>query len=80
MFDEIIESASGLASSFTLTQLPIPSTVTVKVAGKDVKRDVTHQNGFDLVYSTTGATIVFYGAALPAANQKVDVSYRYLQK
>ena len=80
MFSEIIKAASGLASSFTLTQLPIPSTVTVNVSGKNVQRDLTHQNGFDLVYSATGATIVFYGEALPTANKKVDVSYKYLNK
>ncbi|WP_228203260.1 vWA domain-containing protein [Acinetobacter sp. CFCC 10889] len=80
MFNEIIKSASGLASSFTLTQLPIPSTVTVKVAGKEIQRDLAHQNGFDLVYSATDVTVVFYGAALPTANQKVDVSYKYLKK
>ena len=78
MFDEIIKAASGLASSFTLTQRPIPSSVTVQVAGKAVSRDPTHQNGFDLVYSASDVTVVFFGAALPTANQKVDVSYKYL--
>lgn len=80
VFDEIIKAASGLASQFALKQVPIPSTLQVKVAGKDVARDTAHQNGFDLVYSVDGATVVFYGDALPTANQKVDVSYDYLQQ
>ena len=80
MFDEIIKAASGLASQFALKQVPIPSTLQVKVAGKDVARDTAHQNGFDLVYSLDGATVVFYGDALPTANQTVDVSYDYLQQ
>lgn len=80
VFDEIIKAASALASQFALKQVPIPSTLQVKVAGKDVARDTAHQNGFDLVYSVDGATVVFYGDALPTANQKVDVSYDYLQQ
>lgn len=80
VFDEIIKAASGLASQFALKQVPIPSTVVVKVNGNEVVRDTTHQNGFDLVYSVDGTTVVFYGNALPTANQKVDVSYDYLQK
>lgn len=69
-----------MASQFALKQVPIPSTVVVKVDGNEVVRDTTHQNGFDLVYSVDGTTVVFYGNALPTANQKVDVSYDYLQK
>ncbi|QER41102.1 hypothetical protein F2A31_03930 [Acinetobacter suaedae] len=78
MFDEIIKSATGLASQFTLSQVPIPSTVTVKVNSNTVLRDTTHQNGFDIIYSHTGANLVFYGAAVPKANDKITVTYKFL--
>ena len=80
VFDEIIKSASGLASSFTLTQTPIPSSVKVTVEGQNVARDVSNQNGFDLIYSNTGTSVVFFGNAIPKANQKVNVEYKYLAK
>lgn len=80
VFDEIIKAASGLASSFTLTQTPVVSTLKVVVDGKAVKRDTAHQDGYDVIYSNQGATIVFYGTALPKANQKVAVEYSYLVK
>lgn len=80
MFDEIIKAASGLASQFKLTHSPIPSSVEVKVDAKAVKRDTSHQNGFDLVYSANDVSIVFYGTAVPKAKQNVEVVYEYLEK
>lgn len=80
MFDEIVRSATGLASSFILKQVPIPSSVQVKVNNNNVVRDTTHQNGFDLVYSNTNVSLVFYGSALPKSGDKIDVSYKYLKK
>ncbi|RZF52231.1 hypothetical protein EXE30_10085 [Acinetobacter halotolerans] len=80
MFDEIINAATGLASQFTLTQIPIPSSVTVKVNEKSIVRDTTHQNGFDIIYSNTGASLVFYGTAVPKANDKIKVSYKFLAR
>ncbi|WP_257222468.1 vWA domain-containing protein [Acinetobacter sp. YH16050] len=80
VFDEIIKAASGLASNFTLTQNPIASTVKVTVGGVVVARDTTHQNGYDLVYSTQGTSLVFYGTAIPKAQQKVSVEYSYFAK
>ena len=75
MFDEIVKAATGLASSFNLTKLPIPSTIKVTLNGQAVARDTTQNNGFDVIYSTSGASLVFYGNALPKQNDSVIVQY-----
>lgn len=75
MFDEIVKAATGLASSFNLKNLPVPSTIKVTLNGQPVARDTTQTNGFDVIYSTTGASLVFYGNALPKQNDSVVVEY-----
>lgn len=80
MFDEIIKAASGLASSFNLAHVPIPSTVEVKKSGVSVIRDTSHQNGFDIIVNSKGASIVFYGKEIPQAQEKIDVTYSYLKQ
>ena len=79
VFDDIIRVATGLASQFSLKQVPVPSTVKVTVNGQNVARDTTHRQGFDLVYSNSGVSLVFYGTALPKAGETVSVSYDYFK-
>ena len=79
MFDEIIKTATGLASNFVLKQFALPSSIVVKVDNKDVKRDLSHTNGFDMISSINGTSLIFYGNALPTANQKITVQYDYIQ-
>lgn len=79
VFDDIIRVATGLASQFSLKQVPVPSTVKVTVNGQNIERDTTHRQGFDLVYSNSGVSLVFYGTALPKAGETVSVSYDYFK-
>ncbi len=78
MFDEIVKTATGLASSFNLKQFALPSTIKVMVNGKTIARDTSSTNGFDIVYSANGASIVFFGNALPKSNESVSVEYDYI--
>lgn len=77
MFEQILKTATGLASNFKLQYIPLPSTVVVKVNGKEVKRDISHQDGFDLVYSKEGVSLVFYGNSLPKQNDAIQVKYAH---
>lgn len=79
MFDEIIKTATGLASNFVLKQFALPSSIVVKVDNKEVKRDLSHSNGFDVISSINGTSLIFYGNALPQANQKITVQYDYIK-
>lgn len=77
MFEQILKTATGLASNFKLKYVPLPSTVKVTINGNTVQRDITHQNGFDLVYGQQDVSLVFYGNSLPKANDTIQVSYDY---
>lgn len=78
MFEQVIQAATGLASSFQLDFVPLASTVEVSVDGVAVPRDVGHSNGFDVLYSNQGAALVFYGDALPQAGDEISVTYQSL--
>lgn len=78
MFNEIASTASGLASQFVLTEVPIASTVVVKVNGTAVPRAT--ENGFGLVYANDATRVVFYGTAVPASGDSVQISYDYLDQ
>lgn len=78
MFEQIIQAATGLASSFQLDSVPLVSTVVVTVDGVEVPRDVSHSNGFDVLYNSQGAALVFYGEALPQAGNEIAVVYQSL--
>ncbi|CAA0093911.1 Uncharacterised protein [Zhongshania aliphaticivorans] len=77
MYDEIIETATGLASSFKLDFTPIASSVVVTVNGVEVSRDTAHTDGFDVLYGSEEASIVFYGEAIPQAGDEIAVSYEH---
>lgn len=78
MFDRIIETATGLASNFTLQYSPIPSTVKVSVNGQPIARDISHQDGFDLIYGQKGVSLTFYGDSLPEQNDTIVIDYDYV--
>lgn len=77
-FRGVVDAASGQASSFRTQNVPIASSVLVTVQGNSVSRDTAHQNGFDVIYDSSGAAIVFYGNAIPQAGNNINVSYDYL--
>lgn len=80
MFEQIIQTATGLASSYELSYTPLPNTIQVTVDGSSVSRDVSHSDGFDVIQSAnTGARLVFYGSALPDPGDSIQVSYDYVQ-
>ncbi|PAV25506.1 hypothetical protein CF392_10750 [Tamilnaduibacter salinus] len=78
MYDEIIETATGLASRFTLDRSVLPSSVEVDVNGQSVPRDPSRQNGFDVILLEDGARIAFYGDALPENGDAITVTYDYV--
>lgn len=78
MFDEVVRAATGLASNFKLSHVPIPSTIKVLVNGRSVLRDTNHAQGFDVVFSDSGAALAFYGNDIPIQNSIIQVEYRYL--
>lgn len=78
MFDRIIETATGLASVFTLSHSPLASSVEVSVNGQEVDRDTAHLDGFDVIYGQQGASLIFYGDSLPGENDVITVDYDYL--
>jgi hypothetical protein len=78
MFDQILETATGLASNFKLKYAPIPSLTTITVDGKKVLRDPSHQDGFDINYGQKEASIIFYGASLPKQGSVIKVKYDYI--
>lgn len=78
MYEQIIQAATGLASSFQLDAVPLASTVEVTVDGVEVARDVSHASGFDVLYSGQGAALVFYGEALPESGDVIAVTYQSL--
>ena len=78
MFDKILETATGLASNFKLQYAPIPSSVKVMVAGKALTRDISHQNGFDIIYGKNDISLVFYGNSLPKQGDAIEIEYDYL--
>lgn len=79
-FQGVVEAASGRASSFSLAHVPVSNTVRVRVNGVDAVRDTRHQNGYDVLFSSDGASIAFYGDAIPQENDTVSVSYDYLEE
>ncbi len=79
MFDKILETATGLASNFKLQYAPIPSSVKVTIAGKAVTRDISHQNGFDIIYGKNDVSLVFYGNSLPKQGDDIKVEYDYIK-
>lgn len=78
MFDQILQTATGLASNFKLQYAPIPSSVKVTVAGKALTRDISHQNGFDIIYGKNDVSLVFYGNSLPKQGDAIEIEYDYL--
>ncbi len=78
MFDKILETATGLASNFKLQYAPIPSLVKVMVAGKALTRDISHQDGFDIIYGQNDISLVFYGNSLPKQGDAIEIEYDYL--
>ncbi len=78
MFDKILETATGLASNFKLQYAPIPSSVKVMVAGKALTRDISHQDGFDIIYGKDDVSLVFYGNSLPKQGDAIEIEYDYL--
>ncbi|WP_269619986.1 vWA domain-containing protein [Zhongshania sp. BJYM1] len=78
MYDQIIQAATGLASSFKLDFSPLASSVVVKVNGVEVSRDVSHSDGFDVLFGSEEASIVFYGQAIPGAGDEIVVSYDHI--
>jgi hypothetical protein len=81
MFEQIIQTATGLASSFKLDYPPKPSTLIVKINGTAVNRDTSHNNGFDVVYGSEEASIVFYGEqARPEASDEIAISYDHISR
>ena len=79
MFDRIIETATGLASKFVLDQNPIASTVTVSINGNVIPRDISHENGFDLIYGQQQTSLTFYGESLPEKGDSIVVDYEYIK-
>ena len=78
MFDKILETATGLASNFKLQYAPIPSSVKVTVAGKVLIRNISHQDGFDIIYGKNDVSLVFYGNSLPKQGDAIEIKYDYL--
>lgn len=78
MYEQIIQTATGLASSFKLDFPPQPGSIIVKVNGVAVSRDTAHINGFDVLYGSDDASIVFYGEAIPAAGDEIVITYDHL--
>ena len=78
MFDKILETATGLASNFKLQYAPIPSSIKVTIAGKALARDISHQNGFDIIYGKNDVSLAFYGNSLPKQGDDIKVEYDYL--
>ncbi len=79
MFDKILETATGLASNFKLQHAPIPSSIKVTIAGKAVTRDISHQNGFDIIYGKNDVSLAFYGNSLPKKGDDIKVEYDYIK-
>jgi hypothetical protein len=78
MYDQIIQTATGLASSFKLDFPPQAGSVRVTVNGVAVVRDTSHNDGFDVVYGSDEASIVFYGEAIPTAGDEITVTYDHI--
>ncbi len=77
MYNEIIETATGLASNFTLDHQALPPSVEVAINGNTVTRDISHQNGFDVIRVSGNTALAFYGDAVPEAGDTIEVSYVY---
>ncbi|MEL6182121.1 MAG: hypothetical protein AAFS10_24380, partial [Myxococcota bacterium] len=71
-FNEIIQAAIGVASTYILSRPAITTTIKVVVAGQTIAR--SRVNGFD--YDPTQRAIIFFGDARPALNDEIAVSYR----
>lgn len=78
LMNRLVATATGLGSQFTLVQTPIAGTVQVTVNGNTVSHDPSHSNGFDVIYSISGASVVFYGSAIPSAGDAIVVAYEYI--
>ncbi|GAA4090614.1 hypothetical protein [Zhongshania borealis] len=78
MYDQIIQTATGLASSFKLDFPPKPDSVSVTVNGAAVTRDASHNDGFDVLYGSEEVSIVFYGEAIPTSGDKIVISYDHI--
>lgn len=79
LFDNMVQTATGLASQFELTQNPFGGTATVTVNGQAVPHDPNHIEGFDVIFSAAKAALVFYGTAIPSAGDTIVVTYEYNQ-
>lgn len=77
MYNEIIETATGLASNFILAHQALPSSVVVEINGAAVVRDTAHENGFDVIRVKDNTALAFYGAAIPEDGDSIEVSYDY---
>jgi trimeric autotransporter adhesin len=73
ILDNIATQAAGSASAYTLTKVPVSSTIVVKVNGSTVTQDAT--NGWQ--YNATNQSIVFSGSAWPTEGATISVSYEY---
>lgn len=72
----IAQNAGGASSQFILTNTPVVSSISVSVNGTRVNYSST--SGWD--YNIQANTIVFYGAAIPGAEDSVQISYHYMEK
>jgi len=63
-----------LISSFKLTNVPIITSIEVKVNGIKVERDLV--NGWS--YDDVAISIKFNGASIPAAGANIEIKYKYI--
>lgn len=75
LFQEVALAASGGASQYELSNIPVIPSVRVFVEGNEVSRDPARRNGFDVFLSATRSAIIFYGDALPEPGNEVRVVY-----
>lgn len=68
----IADNATGTASSYTLSEQPISSSIVVSINGIEIPRDGT--DGWQ--YRPNANAIVFCGSAVPQAGAAVTVTYR----
>lgn len=69
----IAQKAGGAASQFTLTETPVPSTISVTNEGTAVARDSA--DGW--TYNSSANAVVFNGTEIPDSGDTIEVSYKY---
>jgi hypothetical protein len=70
----IAQKAGGAASTFKLSETPVPSSITVTDEGTTVPR--TSSDGW--TYNSSANSIVFNGNAIPDGGDQIEVTYDYV--